>query len=78
MGLAAQPGEEPKHGLHSSSPLRRLFFGRPTPSDRQGHTRLSKLFILSDFPSDAISSAVYVIQHPFQRIFLDRRQATAG
>lgn len=62
MGLAAQPGSRPKHGLHSSSPLRRLFFGKPTPSEHQEHSRLPKILALPVFSSDAISSVAYATQ----------------
>lgn len=62
MGLTATPGRRQLHGLHSSSLLRRLFFGKPTPTEHQEHSRLPKILALPVFSSDAISSVAYATQ----------------
>ncbi len=51
-----------KSGLHAINPLRVLLFGRPIPTDRQHHARLTKLVALPVFSSDAISSVAYATQ----------------
>jgi amino acid transporter len=63
MGLTSPAGQTPAlRGLHAVSPLRKLFFGRPTPTDRQEHSRLPKILALPVFASDAISSVAYATQ----------------
>jgi amino acid transporter len=63
MGLISPAGQQPApRGLHTVSPLRKLFFGRPTPTERQEHSRLPKILALPVFASDAISSSVYATQ----------------
>lgn len=65
MGLVSPAGTRsapPGGSLHAVSPLRKLFFGRPTPTERQEHSRLPKILALPVFASDAISSSVYATQ----------------
>jgi amino acid transporter len=63
MGLVSPAGQPPApRGLHAVSPLRKLFFGRPTPTERQEHSRLPKILALPVFASDAISSVAYATQ----------------
>lgn len=54
--------EQKSAASRRSNPLRRFIFGRPTPSERQEHTRLQKILALPIFASDAISSSVYATQ----------------
>lgn len=42
--------------------IRRLLFGRPLPTSRQKHERLSKLLALPVFASDALSSVAYATE----------------
>ena len=42
--------------------LRRLLFGRPLPTSRQHHERLSKFLALPVFASDALSSNAYATE----------------
>src|SRR5437870_4164042 len=44
------------------NPLRRLLFGRPTPTEHQEHNRLPKITALPVYASDAISSVAYATQ----------------
>lgn len=63
MGLTTPAGQRPaRRGLHTVSPWRKLFFGKPTPTERQEHSRLPKILALPVFASDAISSSVYATQ----------------
>lgn len=65
MGLVSPAGTRsapPGGSLHAVSPLRKLFFGRPTPTERQEHSRLPKILALPVFASDAISSVAYATQ----------------
>src|SRR5438132_3909021 len=60
-----QPAIE-RHGsrgsLRPTNPLRRLLFGKPTPTEQQEHAKLPKILALPVFASDAISSSVYATQ----------------
>jgi hypothetical protein len=42
--------------------LKRVFFGRPLPSDRLEHERLNKKTALAVLSSDAISSVAYATE----------------
>ncbi len=66
MATVAGPGARTTTGkrrsLHDVSWLRKVLFGRPTPSERHEHTLLPKILALPVFASDAISSSVYATQ----------------
>src|SRR5678815_3421485 len=48
--------------MSSYSYFKRVFFGRPLPSDRLEHERLTKTTALAVLSSDAISSVAYATE----------------
>ncbi len=63
MGLTLPAGGRPaSRGLHAVNPIRKLFFGAPTPTENQEHALLPKVLALPVYASDAISSVAYATQ----------------
>ncbi len=65
MGLTLPAGERPaSRGLHAVNPIRKLFFGAPTPTENQEHALLPKILALPVYASDAISSVATIYDPP--------------